>query len=455
MTWANKLTFFLLALAIVFTTVAYGAVHQPILAAFYVFVALMVILWAVDGFLSGAVRFDSDLIQLPLLAAAVYGFIQVIPFGTIGDVAGISGISRTISLHRFATQESAIHYLALFFLLAVALVLLDSVSRMRRLVIVLTAFGFAYAFFAVLQSVLSPTKIYGIYEAGAPFGSFVNRHNFAAFMEMTIAVPLGLMFTGAIARDKRLLVLTAVLLMGASLLLSGSRGGLVAFVAEVIFLVLLTTGIKSRKNVALKLGLAGLLLLAVVGGAVFVGGDTSLTRVADTVSSGELTTGRSNIWGVTLDVIKANLPFGAGLGAFGVAYTPHDTMSGLERVEQAHNDYLQVLADAGLVGLIIGGFFLARLFMVAKGALAIRNNYRQGIAFGALAGIFAILVHSIFDFVLHTTAVSVLFVTLIALLVASRRSYSDDVEDTPSEHGSRRSSGSVSSISSRRHKSRR
>ena len=164
---------------------------------------------------------------------------------------------------------------------------------------------------------------------------------------------------------------------------------------------------------------------------------------------------RSNIWSVTLEVIKANLPFGAGLGAFGVAYTPHDTMSGLERAEQAHNDYLQVLADAGLVGLIIGAFFLVRLFMLGKEALAIRNNYRQGIAFGALAGIFAILVHSIFDFVLHTTAVSVLFVTLIALLVASRGSYSDDVEDVPSEHASRRSSGSVSSISSRRHKSRR
>src|SRR5688572_30556756 len=149
MTWANKLAFFLLALVIVFTTVAYGAVHQPILAAFYIFVTLMVILWAADGFLSGAVRFNPDLIQLPLLAAAVYGFIQVIPFGSIGDVAGISGIPRTISLHRFATQESAIHYLALFFLLGVTLVLLDSASRIRRLVIVLTVFGFAYAFFAV------------------------------------------------------------------------------------------------------------------------------------------------------------------------------------------------------------------------------------------------------------------------------------------------------------------
>jgi len=455
MTWANKLAFFLIAVIVIFTTVAYGAVHQPVLALFYLLVALTVLLWAVDGLASGAVRFNRDPLPLALLAAAVYGFIQVIPFGTIADVAGISGVPRTLSLDIFATRLSAIHYVALFFFLSVLLVLLDSASRIRRLAGVITVFGFVYAFFAILQSVLSPTKIYGIYEATSPFGSFVNRHNYAAFMEMAVAVPMGLIFTGAIVKDKRLLYITAIALMGVSLLLSGSRGGLIAFLSEIIFLVLLTTGTKSRSSLALKLSLAVLLFVAVIAGAVFVGGETSLTRVADTATSGDLTTGRSNIWSVTLDVIKSNLPFGAGFGAFGVAYTPHDAMSGLERVEQSHNDYLQVLADAGIVGALIGLFFLFRLFVAGKSATGIRNDYRRGIAFGALAGIFAILVHSIFDFVLHTTAISVMFLVLISMLLASRSSYADDVEDGPHERSMHRSSGSVSSISSGRKRSSR
>ncbi len=454
MTWANKLAFFLIAVIIVFTTVAYGTVHQPILALFYVLVALVTVLWAADGFLTGAVRFNSEPLQLTLLAAGIYGFIQVIPFGSFGEIAGVASIPRMISVDRFATQVSAIHYVALFFFLGVLLVLLDSASRIRRLAVIITVFGFAYAFYAILQSVLSPLKIYGIYEALSPFGSFVNRHNYAAYMEMALAVPLGLIFTGAISKDKRLLYITAVALMGVSLLLSGSRGGLIAFLAEVIFLVLLTTGTRSRSNLALKLGLAVLLFIAIVGGAIFVGGDTSLTRVAETAATSDVTTGRSNIWHVTLEVIKANLPFGAGLGAFGVAYTPHDSMSGLERVEQAHNDYLQVLADAGLVGLLIGGFFLFRLFVLGRAAMSIHNTYRRGIAFGALAGIFAILVHSIFDFVLHTTAVSVMFLVLTGLLIACRSSYADDVEDLPHERSARRSSGSVASISSGRRRSR-
>jgi O-antigen ligase len=340
-------------------------------------------------------------------------------------------------------------------LLAASLVLLDSAKRIRRLAIVITVFGFVYAFFAIIQSVLSPLKIYGIYEAGAPFGSFVNRHNYAAYMEMAAAVPMGLIFTGAISRDKRLLYITAIGLMGVSLLLSGSRGGLIAFLAEIVFLALLTTDIKRRGGLALKLGLAALLFVAVIGGAIFVGGETSLTRVAETAQTGDLTTGRSNIWRVTVDVIKSNFPFGAGFGAFGVAYTPHDSMSGLERVEQAHNDYLQVLADAGLVGALIGAFFLFRIFVLGKGAFDIRNLYRRGIAFGALAGIFAILVHSIFDFVLHTTAVSILFVTLISLLVASRSSYPDDSEESVYTHSRKRSPASVSPISSGRRRTLR
>lgn len=451
MTWANKVGFFLISVIIVFTTMAYGTVHQPILSLFYILVAIPVVLWAIDGYSTGAIRFSTSHIQLALLAAAVYGAIQVIPFGSVADTAGVSGIPRTISLDPFATRVSAIHFFALFLLLGVTLVLLDSAKRIRRLAIIVTVFGFAYAFYAILQSVLSPLKIYGLYEAGAPFGSFVNRHNFAAFMEMTMALPLGLLFVGAVGKDKRLLYVTAIALMGVALLLSGSRGGLVAFIAEVIFLVLLTTGTKSRSRLGLKLGLAGLLLVAIIGGAIFVGGETSLTRVAETAATQDVTTGRSNIWQVTLRVIAANMPFGVGFGALGVAYTQHDSMSGLERVEQAHNDYLQVLADAGLVGLLIGAFFLWQLFRLGRDSMKVGNTYRKGIAFGALAGIFAILVHSIFDFVLHTTAISVMFLTLVAMLIASRISYDDDVEDGPEDRAVRRSSsGSVASISSRR-----
>jgi O-antigen ligase len=307
----------------------------------------------------------------------------------------------------------------------------------------LTIFGFVFAFFAILQGVLSPTKIYGIYERqfAQPYGSFVNRHNFAAYMEMMLALPAGLLMTGAVKRDQRLLYLTAIILMAVALFLSGSRGGLISLMSELILLVMLATPIHGTKKVVVRLALAAAILIAVVAGTMFVGGESSLTRIAETASSKDISTNRTHIWAVTVDVIKNNLPFGAGLGAFGVAYTPTDNMSGMERAEQAGDDYLQTLSDAGIPGLLIGGAFLFFLVRTALRNVRRQNDFRRAVAIGATAGIFSVLVHSLFDFVLHTTAISVLFLLLVALLVAAGRQYPDDIRNDEI-HRSRRK-GSV------------
>ncbi|MBL8186316.1 MAG: O-antigen ligase family protein [Blastocatellia bacterium] len=436
MTWANKTAFVLMFGIVAFTTLAYGGVHQPVIVIFYLAVASLMVLWVVDAVKSGVVRISPSVLQLPLFAVAIYSLIQILPFGSIADIAGVNGIPRTISVDPFSTKLTAIQFFALAFFFSASLVLLDSAARIRRAAMLVTVFGFGFAFFAVLQSVLSPDRIYGIYETrfAVPFGSFVNRHNFAAFMEMTLSIPLGLLFAGAVTRDKRLLYVTAIALMGAALLLSGSRGGLVAFISQLILLVILTLGSRTKRNIVLRLGLAIALIAAITGGAFFVGGDTSLTRIAETSASKDLTTDRLHIWGVAIRVIGAHMPFGAGFGAFGVAYTAFDSYSGLERVEQAHNDYLQVVADGGIIGFLIGVGFLWLVIRTGLRSSQIDNTYRRGIAIGAFSGISALLVHSIFDFVLHTTAVALLFLLLMTLLIAAGFSYKDDVEDATDRH---------------------
>jgi O-antigen ligase len=451
----NKVTFFLICSLPIVTALAYGTVHQPLIALFYAIVALIVCLWAVDCFAGGALRFSRSKLQLPLLLLGVYGLIQIIPFSTYTDSSGVTGIPATISVDPYATQITAFHIFALCAFLSIGLVYLESFNRLKRVVTVLTIFGFVYGFYAILQSVLSPTKIYGIYgPANAiPFGSFVNRHNFAALMEMLICLPLGALFAGAVGRDKKLLYGVAVALMGSALLLSGSRGGLVALIAEIIVLIILTTRAKGRRQVALKVALSGLLVAAAIGGAIFVGGDTSLTRFAETAGSQDVTSNRTQIWGQTLKVISNYVPFGAGLGAYAQAYTRFDPSSGLERVEQAHNDYLQVLADAGVVGLILGGIFLFLFFTNGARSVRTKNTFRRGVAIGAFAGCCAILVHSLFDFVLHITAISVMFLTLIAMLVASGREYGDDVDEFEESNRKARRSASVTTIGERRRRS--
>ncbi|MEQ1604609.1 MAG: O-antigen ligase family protein [Pyrinomonadaceae bacterium] len=444
----NKIAFFLICAVGVVTTLAYGTVHQPVIALFYLAVAALALIFVMDSLLSGTIKVSVSRLQIPLLLLGLFAIVQTIPFGSLTDSAVVSGTPRTISLEPFATRVVAVHIFALSTFFLVTTSILDTAGRIRRLVNVLTIFGFGYAFFAILQSVLSPDKIYGIYQpmAGVPFGSFVNRHDFAAIMEMTIALPLGLLFTGALRSDKRLVYIVAIAIMGASLLLSGSRGGLVALSAEIILLIILTSKPKGTKSILLKSALSLALVAAAVAGAVFVGGDTSLTRFSETAGSDNVTSSRTQIWSVTLKVITQNLPFGAGLGAFPQAYAQFDPAGGYERVEQAHNDYLQIVADAGIVGAIIGCLFLVWFFRKGIKNAASSNQFRRGVAVGAFAGCLAILAHSLFDFVLHITAVAVMFLTLLGLLIASGREYEDDVDEYDVPKRKRRRSASVTPI---------
>jgi O-antigen ligase len=136
---------------------------------------------------------------------------------------------------------------------------------------------------------------------------------------------------------------------------------------------------------------------------------------------------------VTIDIIKNHPLIGTGLGAFGVVYTGYDSRNGMYRLEQAHNDYLQILSDGGIVGAVIGLFFVVSLFRMGFSRRDSRDDFRRGVATGALAGCFAVLVHSFFDFTLHTPANALLFLVLAALATINGR-----VEDVQSRGKKRR-----------------
>jgi O-antigen ligase len=168
------------------------------------------------------------------------------------------------------------------------------------------------------------------------------------------------------------------------------------------------------------------------GGVVLLGGEDALTRIVGTVNTDDPTTGRAHFWSVTVDIIKTHPWIGTGLGAFGVVYTGYDSRNGLYRLEQAHNDYLQILSDGGIIGALIGLFFVVNLFRMGFNRRDSRDDFRRGVATGAMAGCFAVLVHSFFDFTLHTPSNALLFLVLAALATMNGR-----VEDVQSRRKKR------------------
>jgi O-antigen ligase len=327
-------------------------------------------------------------------------------------------------------------------------VFVDTPHSLRLLVRTIMVFGFLLAIFGLTQSFTSPTKVYWIRELNqsTAFGPFINRHHFAGYMELTIALPLGLLFAGAVDKEKRIIYLFIAGLMGVALVMTASRGGIISLVAEVLFLTIVTAIWRKPserrhrrsgrlKRVAGRLGLAGALLIGLFLGVVLLGGEFSIYRFIDSVNTDDPTTGRAHFWAVTLDIIKAHPVIGTGLGAFGVIYTRYDTRNGLFRLEQAHNDYLQVLSDAGIVGGVLALSFVLLLFYKALSRARSRDDFRRGVALAALSGCFAVLVHSFFDFTLHTTSNALLFLVLAAIATIDSR-----VEDAPPRRRRRKSS---------------
>jgi O-antigen ligase len=156
-------------------------------------------------------------------------------------------------------------------------------------------------------------------------------------------------------------------------------------------------------------------------GVIAVGGADVFGRFLGTVNAADPTTGRSHFWSVTMDVIKAHPVIGSGLGSFSVIYTRYDSRNGMYRLEQAHNDYLQILSDGGIVGGLLGLTFLVLLFRNGFARRNTEDKFRRGVATGALAGCFAVLVHSAFDFTLHTTSNALLFLILAAMATLGQR----------------------------------
>ena len=177
------------------------------------------------------------------------------------------------------------------------------------------------------------------------------------------------------------------------------------------------------------------MIVAVFLGVIYFGGDEAITRVLGTVDSSDPTTGRTHFWSGTLEIIRDHPLTGTGLGAFSASYPRYDTANGNYRLEQAHNDYLQILSDGGIVGGLLGLAFVVWLFRTALKRMQTHDKLRRGVALGALSGCAGVLVHSFFDFTLHTTANGLMFLLLAALATVNGRV---EEPETPSRRRRRR-----------------
>src|SRR6266852_412495 len=238
-TLASRFSFLIICLAIILSAIAYGTVHAWSHARFFIGSVVLLVLWVIDSWNLGTLRVSRNILQLPLLGLLALGLIQLLPLRN-PDVGSLSlPLVHSLSFNPYATRFIVIEIVALLIYFGATLVFVDTPKRLRLLVRTITIFGFFLAIFGLTQSFTSPTRVYWIREMpqSQAFGPFINRHHFAGYMELTIALPLGLIFSNAIEREKKFIYMFAAALMAVALVMTNSRGCIVSLVAELIFLV--------------------------------------------------------------------------------------------------------------------------------------------------------------------------------------------------------------------------
>jgi len=249
-TVASRFAFLLICVAIVLSALAYGTVHYWALGLFNLGALTVLVLWVLDAWQVGHLRVSRNLLQLPLLGALALGLIQLLPLREVTSEIAALGLSNTLSFDPYSTRLVLVQLATLLIYFAATLVFVDTPHRLQLLVRTIMIFGFCLAIFGLTQSFTSPTKVYWIRELdqSTAFGPFINRHHFAGYMELTIALPLGLLFAGGVDREKMLLYLFVAGLMGIALVMTTSRGGIISLVAEIFFLTVVTAIWRTQKD---------------------------------------------------------------------------------------------------------------------------------------------------------------------------------------------------------------
>jgi O-antigen ligase len=419
------------------TTLAYGGVDALALGVLFALLSIILVLWLIDSGRSGEFRFSPDILQLPIAGLILIAGLQLLPFAANGEASKLLSVpvARALSADPYATRFFLILLIVYFIFFTAALVYIPGGERPKRIAIATIAFGALLAFFGILQRLSMPEAIYGLRATpqAIPFGPFVNQHHFAALMQMTSGVALGFLFGSGIGRERKIFVALAAGIMGMAIIFTGSRGGMIGYLSVVVFAAVASLVRSDRKRREdpdasqrrsrnlLVITAAGGLVVIVLGSVLFLGGQESLLRgIGLQQTQSDPTSGRMHFWSVAWQIFLENPIIGAGMNSFGVAFTRFDTWNGFYRVEQAHNDYLQTLADGGILGFACVAAFAA-LFL-KKGISAVgdqKHKLNRSVVTGALAGCIGVMVHSFFDFPLRTPANAFVFLLLVVLVAGN------------------------------------
>jgi O-antigen ligase len=381
----------------VLTVLAYGAVEvwsQSILEAG---AGILFVVWAVIVFRNSSMTIRWNPLCWPLL-----GLLAI----------GLGQLAFRITPYPFLTRVELLKLIAFILVFFLSNQAFRERKDLDSLAWLLMFLCFGVSLFGIVQRFTSDGTIYWFQKltlGGDPFGPFVNRNHFAGFAELTVPVGLALMIFRGLRRDMFPLAgLLTVVPVGA-LILSGSRGGIVSFAFQLVVLGLMARarkrGIEPPRLAALAL--VGLAAIALIG---WLGASKVIERFS-TLHAGDITLSRraTMVRGAT-HIFLSHPVMGCGLGSLVAVYPRFETVYDGLVVDHVHNDYVELLAEMGLLGALCGVAFLWILLREARKCfVAEQGHFSRAIHAAAITALCGLLLHSLVDFNLHIPSNVLLF----------------------------------------------
>lgn len=291
-------------------------------------------------------------------------------------LVGVMFLSMTIAISRADSLKEIAKWLEFLVLVVLGSQYLRTRQQVWTLVVFLIVAALTQACFGYLQAIfnLGPQsfvrdltlRIYGTFDQPNPYAGYLN---------MTLAVTLAVTLLG---RDwlTRVANGLASAFIGGAMLLTQSRGGQIALLAALVFIVLVGM---PRIRVWMRLVTVGLctLVIGMMAGIVplYLFGQVERflglvnINLMDPNTQDFSTAERLAHWIAGLNMYRAHPVLGVGIGNYPDAYPSYSISIFVNSLGHAHNYYINIAAETGTLGLVIYLCFLSALFLAGGKAL--------------------------------------------------------------------------------------
>jgi O-antigen ligase len=224
---------------------------------------------------------------------------------------------------------------------------------------------------------------------------------------------------------KLILFAFCIILMVAALFLSSSRGGVISFSASMVYLLFMVTKReRGRQNVLIVVGL----LVSIFSFLIWMG---IKPMVEEFSTIGEISRDydiqyRFQNWKDSSRMVRYFPLFGVGAGSFSSLFPQFKTSVLQHYYLYLENDYLQLLCEMGLLGFGIFVWFIFSFFReigsaYSKYGLQGMRSMHYTSFYGCLAGVVAMMIHSLWDFNMHIPSNALLLTSIMGLAIAGGR----------------------------------